>query len=50
MKSTSSPRENTQLLDVLVVGVGNAALCAAITALLAGAGVGRLETAPKQGR
>ena len=26
MKSTSSPRENTQPLDVLVVGGGNAAI------------------------
>ena len=50
MKSTSSPRENTQPLDVLVVGGGNAALCAAITARRAGASVMLLEASPKEFR
>mgnify|MGYP000010850180 FL=1 len=50
MKSTSSPRENTQPLDVLVVGGGNAALCGAITARRAGASVMLLEASPKEFR
>ncbi len=40
----------TKTYDVLVVGGGNAALCAAITAAEAGAGVLMLETAPCHSR
>jgi tricarballylate dehydrogenase len=42
--------ENQQTWDVLVVGGGNAGLCAAITARRAGAAVLLLETAPKEFR
>ena len=40
----------SQIFDVLVIGGGNAALCAAMTAREAGAGVLLLECAPKDFR
>jgi len=46
-QATSQPVDLTQRFDVLVVGGGNAALCAAISARRAGASVLILEAAPK---
>jgi len=46
-QATSQPVDLTQRFDVLVVGGGNAALCAAISARRAGASVLVLEAAPK---
>ena len=43
-------QENTKEYDVLVIGGGNAALCAAITAREQGASVLLLECAPKHSR
>lgn len=42
------PRENNELYDVVVVGAGNAALCAALSAEENGARVVMLEWAPKE--
>ena len=39
-----------RMLDVLVIGGGNAALCAALMAREAGASVGLLEAAPREWR
>ena len=46
-QATSQPVDLTRRFDVLVVGGGNAALCAAISARRAGASVLVLEAAPK---
>ena len=40
----------SQIYDVLVIGCGNAALCAAMTAAEAGAQVLMLESAPQEFR
>jgi tricarballylate dehydrogenase len=45
-----NPANSLQTIDVLVIGGGNAALCAAITACEAGAKVMILESAPKHFR
>lgn len=50
MNSSSSPFQSRQPLDVLVIGGGNAALCAAITASRAGASVLLLESSPREVR
>ena len=49
MSSSCSPRDK-KMLDVLVIGGGNAALCAAITARRAGATVKLIEASPKDVR
>ncbi len=46
----TSPVDLTEEFDILVIGGGNAALCAAITAREAGASVIMLESAPKHYR
>ena len=51
MRSNDSPKiDQSRIYDVLVVGGGNAALCAAMTARQAGATVLLLECAPKDFR
>lgn len=50
MKVAQVTIDLSKTYDVLVIGGGNAALCAAITAAEAGAGVLMLETAPRHSR
>ena len=51
MSSTNLPRETpASVVDVLVIGGGNAALCAALTAREAGASVMLLEASPRAWR
>ena len=45
-----SEKETSRLFDVLIIGGGNAALCAAMTARKAGASVLLLEASPKEFR
>jgi tricarballylate dehydrogenase len=47
---TTFGREADELFDILIIGGGNAALCAAMTASEAGARVLLLETSPKEFR